>query len=95
MQYLAISRRRTDRYTDAEFAPHIAAERQRVRELYKEEILRAIWVRKDVPGAVMLLECDDEQRARAAFASLPLAQRDMLEVQVIPLAGYPAFFPIE
>jgi muconolactone delta-isomerase len=95
MQFISISRRRTDRFTDAEFAPHIEAERQRVRELYKDGVLRSIWVRKDIPGAVMLLECADESQARAAIDSLPLARRDMLEVQLVPLSGYPAFFPIE
>jgi muconolactone delta-isomerase len=95
MQFISISRRRTDRFTDAEFAPHIEAERQQVRQLYKDGTLRSIWVRKDVPGAVMLLECDDEAQARAVLASLPLAQRDMLDVQLVPLSGYPAFFPVE
>ncbi len=41
----------------------------------------------------MLLECADEAAARAAVGSLPLAQRNMLEVQLTPLAPYPAFFP--
>jgi muconolactone delta-isomerase len=95
MQFISISRRRTDAFTDAEFAVHIEAERQQVRQLYKDGLLRSIWVRKDIPGAVMLLECDDETQARAALDSLPLAKRNMLEVQLVPLAGYPAFFPIE
>lgn len=95
MQFLSISRRRTDQFTDAQFAPHIEAERQQVRQLYKDGVLRTIWVRKDTPGAVMLLECNDEAAARAALDSLPLAKRGMLEVQLVPLGGYAAFFPIE
>ncbi|HEY5257904.1 MAG TPA: muconolactone Delta-isomerase family protein [Candidatus Baltobacteraceae bacterium] len=94
MQFLTISRRRVDRFSDAEFAPHIPAERERVRELYRDGILRSIWTRTDVPGAVMLLEAADESQARAAVDSLPLAQRDMLDVTFVPLSPYPAFFPI-
>lgn len=93
MQFLSISRRLTEHFSDEQFGRHIDAERERVRELYRDGIVRAIWSRKDLPGAVMLLECADEGAAREAVGSLPLAQRDMLEVTILPLAPYPAFFP--
>lgn len=93
MQFLSISRRLTESFGDEQFAQHIEAERERVRELYRDGIVRAIWTRKDVAGAVMLLECDDEAAAREAVGSLPLAQRNMLEVRILPLGPYPAFFP--
>lgn len=93
MQFLSISRRLTERFSDEQFSPHVDAERERVRELYRDGIVRAIWARKDAPGAVMLLECADESSARDAVGSLPLAKRDMLEVQILPLGGYAAFFP--
>ncbi|HVA33555.1 MAG TPA: muconolactone Delta-isomerase family protein [Candidatus Baltobacteraceae bacterium] len=93
MQFLAISRRRTERFDDAAFSAHIDAERERVRELYKEGIVRSIWSRADVAGGVMLLECADEAAARAAFDSLPLARLGMLDLQLVPLNPYPAFFP--
>jgi muconolactone delta-isomerase len=93
MQFLSISRRITERFSDEQFAEHIEAERERVRELYRDGIVRALWTRKDLPGAIMLLECDGEASAHEAVGSLPLAQRDMLEVQIFPLGPYPAFFP--
>jgi muconolactone delta-isomerase len=93
MQFLSISRRLTERFSDEEFAQHIEAERERVRELYRDGIVRAIWSRKDVPGAIMLLESTDEAAARAAVGSLPLAARNMLDVQIFGLNPYPAFFP--
>jgi len=93
MQFLSISRRRTEQFTEAQFAEHIEAERERVRELYRDGIVRSIWSRKDIPGAIMLLECPDESAAQDALNSLPLAERNMLEVQVFPLNAYPAFFP--
>jgi muconolactone delta-isomerase len=93
MQFISISRRLSESFTNEQFAAHIDAERERVRELYRDGVVRAIWSRKDAPGAVMLLECADEPAARAAVGSLPLAQREMLEVQILPLGPYPAFVP--
>lgn len=93
MQFISISRRITERYSDEQFAALIDAERERVRELYRDGVVRAIWSRKDVPGAVMLLECRDEAAAHAAVNSLPLAQRAMLDLQIVALTSYPAFFP--
>ncbi|MBV9718700.1 MAG: hypothetical protein JOZ77_05245 [Candidatus Eremiobacteraeota bacterium] len=95
MQFISISRRLTEQFSDEQFTEHIEAERERVRELYQAGIVRSIWSRKDAPGAIMLLECANEAAARAAVASLPLAQRGMLELQIVPLSPYPAFFPVD
>lgn len=93
MQFISISRRLTERFSGDQFDAHIDAERERVRELYRDGIVRSIWTRKDAAGAVMLLECAGEAAAQAAVDSLPLASRGMLEVQIFPLGPYPAFFP--
>ena len=93
MQFISTSRRLTEQFSDEQFAAHIDAERERVRQLYQEGIVRSIWSRKDAAGAVMLLECQDEAAATAAVNSLPLAERGMLEVQLVPVGPYPAFFP--
>lgn len=93
MQFISISRRLTESYSEEQFAAYIEAERERVRELYRDGVVRAIWSRKDKPGAVMLLECADEAAARAAVDTLPLARHGMLEIQILPLSPYPAFCP--
>ncbi len=93
MQFISISRRLTERFTDEQFAEHIEAERERVRELYRDGVVRSIWSRKDAAGAVMLLECADEAAAHAAVDSLPLAKLEMLDVAILTLGPYPAFFP--
>ena len=95
MQFISISRRLTERFSDEQFATHIPAERERVRLLYRDGAVRSIWSRKDAAGAIMLLECVDEAAAHEAVSSLPLAERGMLDVQIIPLGPYPAFFPTE
>jgi muconolactone delta-isomerase len=94
MQFISISRRLTERFSDEQFAAHIGAERERVRELYGDGVVRSIWSRRDAAGAVMLLECVDEKAAHAAVGSLPLAQLGMLEVVILPLGPYPAFFGV-
>lgn len=95
MQFLSVSRRRTEAFPTEAWAPELlAAEGQRVRELYAEGIIRSIWRRKDMPGAAIVIEAANESEARAALESLPLAQRGMLEVVVFTaLEPYPAFGP--
>ena len=95
MQFLVLSRRRTDVFPPEAWPPElIEAEGQRVRELYMAGIIRTIWRRKDVAGAVIVMEAASEEEAREAVASLPLAKRDMLEIVALTqLEPYPGFAP--
>ena len=95
MQFLSVSRRRTEAFPPDAWKPELlAAEGERVRELYAAGVVRSIWRRKDMPGAAMLMEAANEEEARAAVASLPLAKLGMLEIVVLTaLEPYPAFGP--
>ena len=94
MQFLSISRRRTEQFTDAQFAALAEAESQRVRTLYSEGLIRQIWRRGDQPGACIVFEADSEATVRELLASFPLGAAGMLEIiAVIPLNPYPGFFP--
>jgi muconolactone delta-isomerase len=95
MQFLSLSRRRIDAFPPEAFTPElIEAEGQRIRELYAQGIVRAIWRRQDTPGAAVLLEANSEEEARAVLDSLPLAQHNMLElVLCTQLLPYPGFGP--
>jgi len=95
VQFLVLSRRRTEVFPPEAWTPELLeAEGQRVRELYSAGLLRSIWRRKDMPGAVLLMEAGSEEEVRAAAASLPLAKRDMLEVVTLTqLEPYPGFGP--
>lgn len=94
MQFLALSRMRTERFSDADFAPHLEAEAQRARTLYAQGHLRQIWYRGDERGAASILEAEDADAARAMLDSLPLVQAGMLEIlHVIPLLPYRGFGP--
>lgn len=95
MQFLTLSRRRTDAFPPEAFTPElIAAEAQRVKELYITGLLRQVWKRGDTPGAAILWEAKDEKEVREALASLPIAKAGMLELSVIlPLEPYAGFGP--
>jgi muconolactone delta-isomerase len=95
VQFLSVSRRRTEAFPAEAWTPELlAAEGERVRELYAAGVVRAIWRRKDMPGAAILMETATEDEARAAVASLPLAKLGMLEIVVLTaLEPYPAFGP--
>ena len=96
MQFLSLSRRRTDAFPPESFTSELMGkESARVRELYAAGILRQIWKRGDVPGASILWEAASEAEVRNAIASLPIFQAGMLEiVAVVPLEPYPGFGPL-
>ena len=93
MQFLSISRRRTDAFPAEAFTPELVArEARRVKELYAAGTLRQVWARGDAGGAAIVWEAADEGEVRAALESLPIYQAGMLEiVALIPLRPYPGF----
>jgi muconolactone delta-isomerase len=95
MQFLSLSRRRTDAFPPEAFTSELnARETQRVKELYASGILRQLWMRGDTPGASILWEAASAAEVRAALDSLPIFQAGMLEiVALIPLQPYPGFGP--
>jgi muconolactone delta-isomerase len=94
MQFIATLRRKTELFSEDDFAPHLAGEAERARTLYANGLVRQIWQRGDMPGACMLLETADEAEARSALGSLPLVEKGMLEIcDLIALAPYRGFGP--
>jgi muconolactone delta-isomerase len=93
MQFLTLSRRRTERFTDAEFGAQMEAEIEQARVLYRDGFIRQIWHRGDVPGGCLLLEADSEEDARLRLNTLPLYRLGMLDVTITPLAPYGGFGP--
>lgn len=91
MQFLAITRRRTDRFTQVDFDAWLDAEAAAARALYASGTFRSIHSRGDVPGAIIAVEAADLEAAQAAMASLPLAQREMMDVEIVPLLPYRGF----
>jgi muconolactone delta-isomerase len=93
MQFLTVSRRRTDEFPSEAFTPELSAqEGQRVKALYAEGLIRQIWKRGDMPGAAIIWEAPGAAEVRAAMATLPIFQAGMLEVLIFaPLEPYPGF----
>ena len=93
MQFLSLSRRRTDQFPPEAFtAELLAREGQCVKALYAAGILRQIWKRGDIPGTSILWEAPNEAEVRASIASLPIFQAGMLEIlALVPLEPYPGF----
>lgn len=91
MQFLSLSRRRTDVFPPEAFTPELAGrEAQRVKELYAAGLLRQVWKRGDIAGAAILWEAGSEAEVRKALDSLPIAQAGMLEVTALmALEPYP------
>jgi len=88
-----LSRRRTERFSDAEIGALVPQEIERSRELYARGFIRQIWHRADIGGACMIIEADSEAQVREALNSLPLVRADMLEVTIVPLRPYAGFCP--
>ncbi len=94
MQFTVLTRRKTEQFSDAQFAPLLDGEAERVRELYAEGFIRQIWMRGDMPGACITVEATDEKEVRDILHTLPLHQAGMLElIALIPLKPYRAFCP--
>lgn len=95
MQFLSLSRRRTDAFPPEAFTPElVGGEGQRVKELYAAGLARQVWKRGDMGGAAILWEAESEAEARKAVESLPLFKAGLLEiVAFVPLEPYPGFGP--
>ncbi|HTH53808.1 MAG TPA: muconolactone Delta-isomerase family protein [Edaphobacter sp.] len=95
MQFLVLTERFTDKFPAEAWKPElIAAEGQRVRELYAAGLLRSAWRRKDKPGAALILEADTEAAVREAIETLPLFQLGMIGFPLVTqLEPYPGFGP--
>jgi muconolactone delta-isomerase len=94
MQFMALSRRITETFSDADFAPHLEDEAECARALYVAGFIRQIWHRADIGGACLLIDANSEESVRTTLATLPLVAAGMLEIiSVVPLKPYAGFGP--
>ena len=91
MQFMTLSRRRTEQFSDADFAARVQAEVAQARVLYAQGFICQIWHRGDVPGACLLVEAESEAQVRETLNTLPMVGTGMLEVSIIPLKPYAGF----
>lgn len=67
------------------------AEARRAWELQQQAVIRELYFRADRDEAVLVLECEDVEVARAVLATLPLMEHGLIEFELIPLRAYPGF----
>ncbi len=90
MKVVAIGRARNGvRWED--IAPYVGEEARHVWELYESDRVREFYLRADdLPGVVLVLECDDLAEAERLVAALPILEAGLLDFEVIPLRPYVA-----
>lgn len=69
--------------------PHATAEIKAVWDLYAQGICREFYARPDRPGGVILMvEAPSVEAAQQALATLPLVERGLLDLDLMPLAPF-------
>ena len=89
MQFLVLSRRRTDQFSNADFERLVPSEGAQARHLYSIGFTRQIWHRGDMPGACQVVEAMGEVHKK--LGTLPLARAGMLDFEIVPLKPYAGF----
>ena len=90
MKILAIENEYEGKSSD-DFKPYLKDETMTVWELYKKNIIREIYFRKDKSSAVLMLECESVEEAEKTLARLPLVKEKLIYFEIIPLVAYPGF----
>jgi muconolactone delta-isomerase len=90
MKILAIENEHEGKSSD-DFKPYLKDEARAVWELYKQDILRELYFRKDKSSAVLMLECKSVEEAEKVLAELPLVKEKLIYFEIIPLVAYPGF----
>ena len=79
---------RNEEHQPEDFAPYLEAEAKQALRFVAEDFVREIYSRADGKGAVLVIEAEDEEAARARLRELPLAQRGMLSFEIYPVVPY-------
>ncbi|MVU75915.1 hypothetical protein GPX89_01495 [Nocardia sp. ET3-3] len=93
MQFLVLTERYQDRFTEDDFAAVIPGETEHVRQLHADNVVRNIWLRGDTRGAAFIIEAATLAEAEAVVAEFPLSRKDMSDFRIIPLQPYGGFGP--
>ncbi len=94
MQFLSLSRRLSEKFSNDDFAAKRGEEEDSARRLYASGALRQIWMRGDEPGACLIWEAKYVEEVRRHLFQLPYLAAGMTEiVAIIPLNPYPGFGP--
>ena len=70
--------------TFEDYVPHLLGETLCAWQLYKPEVIRDIYFRKDRPGVVVMIEADSVE----ATNDFPLKKAGLLDFELIPFGSY-------
>jgi len=91
VQVLAIERAVSGVADDAFTAAVLMAEAEHLWELHLAGVVRQSFFRADRHEAVLMLEADSPEAARAVLNTLPLVSAGLIDFEVVPLRAYPGF----
>lgn len=74
-----------------QFQPLLQSEARRVWDLVQQGVIREAYFQATQHLAVLVLECDDLNAARATIQSLPLVQAGLIDFNLLPLVPYDGF----
>jgi hypothetical protein len=88
MKILVLAQRHGDTSLET-MRPHFKAEVEAVWDLYTQGVVREFYTRADNGGpAILTVECDNVEAARKALASLPMVEKQMIDLEFVPLAPF-------
>jgi hypothetical protein len=74
-----------------DFKTHLNAEALIVWDYYKKGVIREIYFRGDKTSAILIMECENVEKAKEILSTLPLVKENLITFEIIPLAPYPGF----
>lgn len=90
MKFIAVEKDIAGR-EEKDFLPFLKEEAKHVWALYQQNIIREIYFRNDKNNAVLILECENLERANEIISEFPLVKNKLIEFEIIPLKPYPGF----
>ncbi len=88
MKILVLAQRHGQTTVD-QMRPLFKAEVQAVWDLYAQGVVREFYTRADQGGpAILSVECDNVEAAKKALATLPLVEKNMIDLDFVPLAPF-------
>jgi hypothetical protein len=82
---IVIVNHRSEDHGPEDFAPYLTPEAKKAFELMEEDFIRELYSRQDGKGAVLVVEADSEEDARARMAELPLVKAGLLRCEYYPV----------
>ena len=87
MQYLVIASI-PENLSKRDVVPQIRPEAMASWKLWESEMMRAVWYKADMSGAVMVLDAPSMKEIEEALDTLPMIHEGLLKPEIIPLKSY-------